>query len=176
MFTTPIAPSPETRGIRILSHTFDSPSFLATLKRIGRTHGLTLTPLLHAAMLQVVSNFTPTKPGPEDLYVADSVMDLRRGCLREGWEEYTGCAISVQHLSIPCRLFNSTSASAGGMWDAAKSIAAQWQQIKGRRRLVQKTDAWALAILGGFAISVHHGRSKWLTGTERRLNRRTSCS
>jgi hypothetical protein len=118
--------------------------FLSRLLAVGRKHGVKLTALLQAAMLQAVYNLADAKPSSEDIYKSPGAVDLRTNHLIAPYGErnkYVNIAVSLETIEIPCRLFERDE-----FWPLATHLADQWATIKNKKGVVKdgETDAQSI--------------------------------
>ncbi|PVH72222.1 hypothetical protein DL98DRAFT_611570 [Cadophora sp. DSE1049] len=139
------SPGPSNKGTKLVSHTFE-PEFLPALLAIGRTHGVKLAAMLHAALLQAVYKITDTIPGPDDIFGSRSAIDLRNGWMPLPYGEkrqYVNSAIVIQPIEVPCHLFSQRN----GFWEAAEFIAKLWNGARKRKGMVATIELEAAAFL-----------------------------
>jgi hypothetical protein len=127
-------------------HTFEEPSFLSNLLTVARMHGVKLTALLQAAMLQAVHNSADPQPGLEDIYKNSAAIDLRTNHLISPFNErnkYINNAVSLQNIEIPCKLFESND-----FWTLVSHVANQWAIVKSKSGFAKISETDAQNFLG----------------------------
>ncbi|KAH7333439.1 hypothetical protein BKA65DRAFT_564743 [Rhexocercosporidium sp. MPI-PUGE-AT-0058] len=138
-------PASQYRGTRLVSHTFE-PQLLRQLLTAGRKHGVKITAILHAALLQAVHETTDTVTGPEDFYKSRSAMDLRNGWMPPPFNEkrhYVNCAVVMHPIEVPCKLFSRRNS----FWDAVTYTANLWEVAKKQKGMVATIEAEAGAFI-----------------------------
>lgn len=149
-----LAPKLEHKGTLFVSHTFEDSNFLPQLQSAGRKHGVKLTGLLHAAMLNAIHNLLDPKPGPEDVFYSGSPMDLRNGHLIPEYcdrAKYVNMAIAIQPIKVPCSMFETVEANKHGLWEAAACISNQWETIKLKKEIARTAESDAKTLIEAIA-------------------------
>jgi hypothetical protein len=109
-------------------------------------HGVKLTALLQAAMLQAVHNSADPKPSLEEIYKNSAAIDLRTNHLIPPFNErnkYINNAVTLETIEIPCKLFESND-----FWPLVSHLADQWATIKSKTGFAKVSETDAQNFLG----------------------------
>ncbi|KAI6782589.1 uncharacterized protein J7T54_003601 [Emericellopsis cladophorae] len=118
----------------VVMHTFEKDNFLQSLRDVARKHGVKLTGILQAALLQTV--YSKAQPCEEDALTVISGYDLRARNLQKPWSErnqFVGAAVGMEMMKLPVTQFKADGPDKESLWSAAKQIQQNWASLAERK-------------------------------------------
>lgn len=158
--------SRSTRGSAVISHTFTSPSFLPSLLSLSRSHGMTITHLIAAALAVVVHSINVAasaseviqglRPSPTEKYVYAPAVDPRNGRIRAPYCDpnvYVFNTTGVHIFDIPVSLFDEGQDQYGCVyenerdenvvfWRVARRVKESYDDLKTKKGLIGNGHLW----------------------------------
>ncbi|KAG9258527.1 uncharacterized protein F5Z01DRAFT_201089 [Emericellopsis atlantica] len=121
-------------GTGVVMHTFEKDNFLQSLKYIARKHGVKLTGIVQAALLQTV--YSKAQPCEEDALTVISGYDLRARNLQKPWSDrnqFVGAAVGLEMMKLPVTQLAADGSGKESLWSAAKHIQQNWASLAERK-------------------------------------------